>query len=467
MGRDRQYSVMDRKPFAIFTAFYGQTWKLFCGGYVTKGTGLRYLSMDVNCLHRFLYSLARWRRGAAAIVAVLLAAAFGAAPAGAQSRIVVVVDSLSGEPLAGVSVFDNRGRTLGMADDKGVVPDFPATAYPLTVSTLGYSSKKVPRGFQGRVELVEKTAQLPEVVVESDKHQVQHLVAYVREYSTASTYSDTVLLFREKTVDFMVPAAGVKKKYKGWLSPRVLASKSYYRFTNRQGLDSVSRFFGQHFSWSDWVGLFRDADVPAGIMMRTQQRDTIFGARLPLSVWQRSGDKVQVDVDVLNEDNFDRWVPALAGFPAANMTFDTFKLRYRLDDVEESAVFPDNVESLAVHIESTGRGRNMQRLFRTSAPIYVDTYAEIYIADKEYLTVADARKLEKDPPRGDEIGIVTAATAPELQPAIADLVARVNAIDPNAIRLDAEPDALLRNPNKNLDKKQKKGFLQKLKGLIN
>jgi hypothetical protein len=54
-----------------------------------------------------------------------------------------------------------------------------------------------------------------------------------------------------------------------------------------------------------------------------------------------------------------------------------------------------------------------------------------------------------------------------LQPAIADLVARVNAIDPNAIRLDAEPDALLRNPNKNLDKKQKKGFLQKLKGLIN
>ena len=62
---------------------------------------------------------------------------------------------------------------------------------------------------------------------------------------------------------------------------------------------------------------------------------------------------------------------------------------------------------------------------------------------------------------------MTAATAPELQPAIADLVARVNAIDPNAIRLDAEPDALLRNPNKNLDKKQKKGFLQKLKGLIN
>lgn len=71
------------------------------------------------------------------------------------------------------------------------------------------------------------------------------MLAYVREYSTLSTYSDTVTLFREKMVDFMI-VPDRKMKFRGWTSPRLLTSRSYYRFTDGEGLDSVSDRFNNH-----------------------------------------------------------------------------------------------------------------------------------------------------------------------------------------------------------------------------
>ena len=85
-----------------------------------------------------------------------------------------------------------------------------------------------------------KAMDLPEVLVESRKNSVLHILAYLREYSTMTTYSDTVFMFREKIVDYMLPV-GRKSKFHGWTKPRMLTSKSYYRFSNHNGLDSIYR----------------------------------------------------------------------------------------------------------------------------------------------------------------------------------------------------------------------------------
>ena len=69
--------------------------------------------------------------------------------------------------------------------------------------------------------------ELPEVLVESRHRNMLHVLAYVREYSTLTTYRDTVFLFREKMVDFMLPA-NKKTGYRGWRIPRVIRSESYY-----------------------------------------------------------------------------------------------------------------------------------------------------------------------------------------------------------------------------------------------
>ena len=117
----------------------------------------------------------------------------------------VVLDSATAQPLPRASVFDRKGKLVGFCSDSGIVPLLDETSYPLVVRVMGYATDEVANPRQKSVILSKIDFDLPEVVVESKKRQVLHITAYLREYSTLSTYSDTVLLFREKTVDFMVP----------------------------------------------------------------------------------------------------------------------------------------------------------------------------------------------------------------------------------------------------------------------
>ena len=55
---------------------------------------------------------------------------------------------------------------------------------------------------------------LPEVVVESRQNKALHMLAYIREYSTLTTSSDTIFLFREKMADFMT-GPGEKSRFRG------------------------------------------------------------------------------------------------------------------------------------------------------------------------------------------------------------------------------------------------------------
>ena len=71
----------------------------------------------------------------------------------------------------------------------------------------------------------------------------------------------------------------------------------------------------------------------------------------------------------------------------------------------------------------------MFRFNRVDEPCFVSTYAEVYILDKEYITVKEAKKWDKHNFMTDEIGIYRPLEAPELQPSILDLMARVDNID--------------------------------------
>ncbi len=104
---------------------------------------------------------------------------------------------------------------------------------------MGYEERNIPVATTDTIFMKEQILELPEFVVESREHRVLHMLAYVREYSTLSTYSDTIFMFREKMVDYMLPSDN-KVRFNGWNNPRILTSKSYYRFTNSLGLDSVA-----------------------------------------------------------------------------------------------------------------------------------------------------------------------------------------------------------------------------------
>ena len=210
-----------------------------------------------------------------------------------------------------------------------------------------------------------------------------------------TTYADTVFLFREKMVDFMIPARKTKG-YDGWTTPRVLASKSYYHFRTTRVLTSVSNYFGQHFSWSDWVGVIDRAELPARLQGFDEAAcDTVAGKYGSASIWRKDGENVSLDVDVLADTTGHGWANSLAVYLRGKVDFSRFTLKYRFAEVNSGLILADNIAGLAINIESKGRGRDLPRFLHAGEKFDVDTYAEMYITDKEYMSVGAGKEVRE------------------------------------------------------------------------
>lgn len=277
---------------------------------------------------------------------------------------------------------------------------------------------------------------LPDVVVESKMKKVLHVVAYVREYSTLASYDDTVAMYREKMVDFMIPPAG-KTKFKGWDTPRLLNSNSYYHFTSSEGLDSVSDRFNNHFSWSDWVGLPIPSAIPESLAdPDTSASDTIFGRYTPAEIWRRDSDRVNIRINILADASSRRWTPTLTSFFARDDSeFQRFTLDLDYRNVLSSTLSPLDLQSYAFEIESEGRGgRGMFKFSRYDQPFFVTTRTEVYVLDRQYLSIRDAKKIERRAITPLDYPIIEPADAPDIQPDALALIARVDNIDLDSLR---------------------------------
>ncbi|MBD5225465.1 MAG: carboxypeptidase-like regulatory domain-containing protein [Bacteroidales bacterium] len=354
------------------------------------------------------------------------------------SPSVVVADSTTGVPLPGASVYDRHGKPIGVSDGNGKLPRIQPDSYPLTIRYIGFEDKTVTIA-SDTVFLNEDISLLPEIVVESRRHKVLHMLAYVRECSTLSTYTDTVFLFREKMVDFIF-TPDKKVRFKGWSTPRTLTSKSYYRFTNSVGLDSVSDVYSNHFSWADWMGVAPDFRLPAKLRELEVGSDTISGKYSPSEIYARCNDKLRVDVNVLADTAGRKWVPGLSEFFKDNIDFEQLRVRFDYDNVEDDSIAISDVCGYSFLVESNGRGFGMFRFNKADEPCFVSTSGEVYVLDKEYITVKEAKKWSDRRFDIEEIGIYEPLTAPSLQADIIELVDRVNNIDRDKIRLDIEPD---------------------------
>lgn len=352
---------------------------------------------------------------------------------------VVVADSVSHVPLPNASIYNGKGDAIGISNHRGVLPKIPRDNYPITIRYIGFNEKTVAEEIPDTIFLSENASELPEVVVETRRHRVLHMLAYIREYSTLSTYSDTVFLFREKMVDYMLPSDD-KVKFKGWSVPRILTSKSYYRFTNSNGLDSVSDTGRHHFSWSDWIGLVPKTGLPARLKGMVTAKDTLLGKYSPTETWMRNKDLVSVDVDVLADTVSRKWVPNLAGFFRKGIDFERFKVKYDCKNVIGDSISAFDLAGYSFNIESNGRGHEMFRFNKINEPVFVSTQADVYVLDKEYITVKEARKWNKRRFDVDEVGIYEPLEAPALAPSTLALIDRVNKLDKNSVRLDFTPD---------------------------
>lgn len=398
-------------------------------------------------------------------LALLCAMPSGSAAQQSPATLPVVVDSLTGIPLARVTVHDRNGHTIAVTSDRGVMPSIDAASYPLTLSSMGYRPVVVPAPGRQIINMSETSYNLPEVVVNPGKREALRIKAYVREYASLSTYSDTVLLFREKMVDFMVPSKKTKG-YKGWLKPRVLDSRSFYHFSDANGLDSVSNSYRQHFSWADWVGIVDHTVIPDAFRDAEVMADSIAGASGPAAFWSKADDIFHINVDILADSVNRRWVPSFASYLASNVDFTRFDVNYTFTDVGVSEILASNLARMSFHIESYGRGRSMFRVFDKNTPYYIKTYAEVYVVDREHLSLNEAKRLERRPDEAGELAIVAPSDAPPLDPAIASLISRVGQIDHAGRRLALTPDKRVAGRMEIFDKKPENAAWKYIKSLI-
>lgn len=369
----------------------------------------------------------------------ILALLFSVAETAGQT---VVADSVSRMPLPNASVFDLHGRLIGICKSDGRLPYVSPDDYPVTIRYMGFEEKSVDGPGVDTVFMQEYIAELPEVVVESRQQKLLHMLAYVREYSTLATYSDTVFLFREKMVDYMLPLER-KSKFAGWRNPHILTSKSYYRYSDGNGLDSVSDRCNQHFSWADWVGIVPATEVAPALRHRDTATDTVRGKYSPTEIWNKNSDRITLDVNVLADTTSRKWVPNLSFFFRDDIDFEQFLIRFNYNNTGGDSIAPADLTGYSFNIASNGRGRGMFMFNRRDEPFFVSTYAEVYFVDKEYITVKEARQWQKLQSGANEMDIYIPDGAPELQPSIIRLMARVSNVDHDNIRLALAPDQRL------------------------
>jgi hypothetical protein len=377
------------------------------------------------------------------VLMALMASAAQPACGAEPGAPLIVADSLSHEPLAYASVFDRDGHFLGTTTTDGMVKCAVAADYPLTIRHMGFHELRIehPVRRPDTLFMVENIPELPEVEVMAARKRVLHILAYMREYSTLAGYTDTVSLFREKMVDFMLPDGEASSSFKGWRNPRMLNSRSYYRFSRPGRPDSVSNRSNHHFTWSDWIGVMPPVPIPESLTRAEQGTDTIHGRYTPSEVWARRGDRFTVDINVLADQSGRKWVPDLgAFFRQTDVDFERFRLRLTYNNVVVDNLDPLDLTGYSYNIESRGRGHGMFMFGRRDEPIYVTTYTEVYVLDKEYVSVKEARRWEKRRFDREDVDIYEPADAPPLDPSIQHLVDRVNNIDDEAVRRSHIPD---------------------------
>ncbi|MCH5243223.1 MAG: hypothetical protein J1F67_12545 [Muribaculaceae bacterium] len=364
-----------------------------------------------------------------------------------QSNHFVVADSISRLPLPNASLFDNKGNLLGICNSNGKTPYVSSSNLPLTIRYMGFKEKEIENLNQDTVFLQENYFELPEVVVATRQKSILHMLAYVREYSSLTTYTDTIFLFREKMVDFMVPQ-DKKMKYRGWTKPRILSSNSYYHFRNSEGLDSVSDECDHHFSWSDWIGVNPQMLLTENLKRTEIGSDTLKGKYSHSEIWNKNKDKITIDINVLADSASRRWVPDIRAYFKDNIDFDNFKVHFGYENVTGEMLMPNDLTNYSFNIESVGRGHSLFRFNRPDEDYFVSTYAEVYFLDKEYISLKEAKKWEKHDFNSDEIEIYEAYEAPELQPHILSLMERVENIDKQQIILSWKDDPRFRYERK-------------------
>lgn len=166
----------------------------------------------------------------------------------------------------------------------------------------------------------------------------------------------------------------------------------------------------------------------------------MWGRYSPAEIWTKRKDSIAVNVDVLADTYGEKWVSSLSGFFKKGLEFNILKISYDFENVLGDTITALELTSYKIDMESTGRGYEMFRFNRKDEPFFVRTSADVYILDKEFITLKEAKKWEKADFDIEDIGIYEPTDVHPLSKDILSLIWRVENIDKDQAKLDFIPD---------------------------
>lgn len=344
----------------------------------------------------------------------------------AQNRL---VDEL-GEPLPLASITDRYGNIIGLTDNDGNIPELKPGAFPVTFTYIGFEPLEVKNLSRREIAMKPSSYNLPEIQIMPGSHPLMHITAYMREHSTSMGSSDSVVILKESIVDFLIRVD--KTKVKEWKKPRDLASKTYVRFTGKNGLDSVGSKVDDIYLWANKLNLFPSMksklNVPEKVVGKTGFAvDTVTTSKGTTLVWQRKDNVIRLNRDVLSAYANHTYSPKIMKVLGATTDFTEMTNNYVFNNTGTAVLHPSDLRQLSLSMKMKGRGKIWKWTFDSKGYIDVTDYVEVYVIDREYLTEAEAKDIRKNPPYVRPSDLKAPNGAAPLHPAIQSIIDRINA----------------------------------------
>lgn len=200
-------------------------------------------------------------------------------------------------------------------------------------------------------------------------------------------------MYNEHMGDFFV-GDGKLKGFKTNDKPRFLTSRLRARVTNsEQNLDSifVPEFRNDMVSWEQLIEFPKRR-----VEIKTGKKSGEFGIRETVT---RAGELTTIRTDFLADEKNHRMSPLLFKLIGFSMDITTLQRTMIVSPSGGSSYNGADIRSATFTFDATATGKWIKKAFHTDSPVHMYAYFEVYPVEVEYLTIEQAKNLQKNPPR--------------------------------------------------------------------
>ena len=345
-------------------------------------------------------------------------------PSDAQKR---VVDAETQSPVAAASIFDGAGNMVGFTWSDGAFSEVPESAYPITLRCMGYEQLVIERPEEKTWEMTPIAYELEEVVVVPVERNVLKQTFYVREYFSIHNESDTVTFFTEHMSRRFIPTSK-DAKFDDDTSLQMLNTRQYAHY-QIFGKDSVVANPESAFPMMVDVLYLNNEEVTApesfkesGNTPKHFEKAGKSGMTLIQKQNAQTFTSIEDDLAHRKGHKFSPWILKAIGLTMEFQQLYTTHT-YRVNDT--GIYQPKDLMEASFVMEALGKGKLLRKALKSENPVMIHSMTELYIVDREFLTVAEAQESCKNKPT--DVKFAIPSSVPPLNEATRRLVDRANA----------------------------------------